>query len=73
MFARLLKDTFQLYALVRALAGEPEQHPDEPAVLAESIPVRIGGMKSGRNRGGVGGSIRRRWKHEGNETLLEDR
>lgn len=49
MFARLLKDTFQLYALVR----EPEQLPDEPAVLTESIPVQIGGKKSGRKRGGA--------------------
>lgn len=72
MFARLLKDSFQLSALVRALVGEPEKHPDEPAVLTASIPVRIGGMRSGskleakrEGRGSVSrdGGV-------GNETLL---
>lgn len=38
MFAHLLKDAFQLSVHVRALVGEPEQHPDEPTVLTESIP-----------------------------------
>lgn len=48
MFAHLLKDALQVSVHVRALVGEPEQHLDEPAVLTESIPGRIGTIKRWR-------------------------
>lgn len=48
MFAHLLKDALQLSVHVRALAGEPERHPDEPAVLTESMPGQISTIKRWR-------------------------
>lgn len=65
MFAHLLKDAFQLSVHVRARVGEPEQHPDEPTVLSESIPRperrhekleegREAELRKGRNRAELG-------------------
>lgn len=48
MFAHLLKGAFQLYVHVRALVGETEQHPDEPAALTESVHRQSSGMKRWR-------------------------